>query len=522
VNRRNLARLGLIAGAGASGALFFRPGAEAKGKRVSAERVLNRIQRFAQPLAIPKPLTPVRRTENTDYYQITMQRALKEFVPGVSTEVWGYNGQVPGPTLEVQRGRRVVVRHINALPRRHPTRGYVPATSVHLHGAPNRPQYDGYANDLTRPGQYKDYVYDNEESARTLWYHDHAVMHTAENVYMGLAAFYLVRDAAEDRLQLPTGRYDIPLVLRDVILGADGALVYDDDGHKSLQGDIILVNGVPWPVMRVERRKYRFRILNGSLSRGYRLALSTRDPFTFIGTDSGLMPRPQQAQSFRIVSAERYEVVIDFSQYRVGQRVILNNLGVKNSEDFDWTGQVMAFDVTAEPTSLENNTVPPVLSTSEPLMGISPAQAKRTRHLRFERQHGHWVINGQTWADVQASGFRDVLANPALGDVEIWEVVNKSGGWFHPVHLHLVDFRILSRNGAPPRPHELGVKDTADLGENETLRLLVRFGPHQGKYMLHCHNSVHEDHDMMHQFRVGTGGTDPLSVPARPLPAPPL
>ena len=234
------------------------------------------------------------------------------------------------------------------------------------------------------------------------------------------------------------------------------------------------------------------------------------------------MPRPQQAQSFRIVSAERYEVVIDFSKYRVGQRVMLNNLGVKNSEDFDWTGQVMAFDVASEPTSLENNTVPAVLSTSDPLMGISPAQAKRTRHLRFERQHGHWVINGQTWADVQASGFRDVLANPALGDVEIWEVENKSGGWFHPVHIHLVDFRILSRNGGPPRPHELGVKDTADLGENETLRLLVRFGPHEGKYMLHCHNSVHEDHDMMHQFQVGTGGTDPLSVPATPLPAPPL
>ena len=107
-----------------------------------------------------------------------------------------------------------------------------------------------------------------------------------------------------------------------------------------------------------------------------------------------------------------------------------------------------------------------------------------------------------------------MLANPGLGDVEVWELVNKAGGWFHPIHLHLVDFRILDRNGRPPEPHERGLKDAAFLGQNELVRLLIRFAPNEGKYMLHCHNVVHEDHNMMHQFRVGTGGA-PIHCPFR-------
>jgi FtsP/CotA-like multicopper oxidase with cupredoxin domain len=128
------------------------------------------------------------------------------------------------------------------------------------------------------------------------------------------------------------------------------------------------------------------------------------------------------------------------------------------------------------------------------------------------------MINGQTWEDVINSGYRHVLASPALGAVEIWELRNRSGGWFHPVHIHLIDFKILDRNGAPPFPFERGPKDTVYLGENETVRLLMRFGPQEGRYMMHCHNLVHEDHDMMGQFEVGSGGPDPiLADPARPV-----
>jgi FtsP/CotA-like multicopper oxidase with cupredoxin domain len=149
-------------------------------------------------------------------------------------------------------------------------------------------------------------------------------------------------------------------------------------------------------------------------------------------------------------------------------------------------------------------------------MPLQPSQAVRTRDWEFKRRRGAWSINGEFWD----SGRID--ANPAFGDVEIWRFQNTSGGWFHPIHTHLVDFRILDRNGRPPQVYELGAKDTTYVGENETLRVIARFVPHRGRYMLHCHNLVHEDTHMMTNFEVGQGGPSPLSAPPSPLPAPPL
>jgi hypothetical protein len=208
--------------------------------------------------------------------------------------------------------------------------------------------------------------------------------------------------------------------------------------------------------------------------------------------------------------AERYEIVIDFAKYPVGTRVVLENHSAPNNIDYDTTDVVMAFDVAAEPTHLLNNTVPEVINPDNDVMRLTPELAVATRTMEFERQGGEWTVNGQTWADVVNSGFTEVVASPKLGDVEIWELQNKSGGWFHPVHIHLVDFKILDRNGQPPLPYERGPKDVAYVGENETVRVLMRFGPQVGRYMMHCHNLVHEDHDMMVQFEVGAGGHHPI------------
>ena len=156
-------------------------------------------------------------------------------------------------------------------------------------------------------------------------------------------------------------------------------------------------------------------------------------------------------------------------------------------------------------------------------MQLQPRQAKTTRLMEFKRQGGEWTVNGHTWDDVINSGFTRLEANPGLNDVEIWTFKNDSNGWFHPVHVHLVDFKILDRNGRPPAPYERGPKDVVYLGEGETVRMITRFGPNLGRYMMHCHNLVHEDHDMMVQFEVGTGGPDPIrAAPAGNLPAPPL
>jgi spore coat protein A, manganese oxidase len=334
-----------------------------------------------------------------------------------------------------------------------------------------------------------------------------------------LAAQYLTHDEIEDSLPIPKsyGKYDFPLIIQDKIFAKDGRLIFDDAGHSNLFGDVVLVNGKPWPVMQVERRKYRFRVLNASISRGYRLALSSGDPFTIIAHDGGLAPKPMSVSSFRIGMAERYEIVIDFAKRKVGDRVILKNLGVPSTADFDSTRNVMRFDVVSDATDTTDNEIPTDLNPNQAIMGLQPSEAVRTRKWVLERKDGLWTINGKIW-DPERSD-----ADVGLNDVEIWELTNKSGGWFHPLHIHLIDFKILDRNGKPPFAYERGPKDTVYIGENETVRVIARFRPNQGKYMMHCHNLVHEDHDMMTNFDVGPTGVDPSTIaPAKPLPAPPL
>jgi len=289
-----------------------------------------------------------------------------------------------------------------------------------------------------------------------------------------------------------------------------------------MYGDVILVNGRPWPAMKVKRRKYRFRILNGSISRSYKFALDTGDPMTVIGTDGGLMPKPQVVTSFRHGMAERYEVVIDFSKYQPGQRVVLKNLGPPNNDNYINTDKVMAFDVVGDAFDPANNSVPDVLSTVNPTMDLKPSQAVTSRYMRLQRTLDEWTISDITWKKIEESGFSLTFAKPVEGNAEIWEIENKSGGWFHPLHIHLIDFKILDRNGKPPMPHELGPKDVVYVGENEKVRVIMRFEGACGKYMVHCHNLVHEDHDMMTQFEVvhadASPGDDPFSDPCKDLP----
>jgi spore coat protein A, manganese oxidase len=514
LSRRDVLKLGVL---GTAALLPF--------GRVARSASLDRLPQsrlpkpFAAGFVAPPVLRPVRKDATTDYYNLSMRPGTARIAPGLTTPVWGYNGIAPGPTIKAMRGRKVVMRQINRLPAVHPVLGYTPRTSVHLHGSASLPQYDGYADDGTLPGQWKDYRYPNSQPARTLWYHDHGVMHTGPNVYMGLAAQYHLHDPHEMALPIPRGAYDVPLIVQDVMLTSDGRLLWNDDDESGLFGDIILVNGRPWPAMKVERRKYRFRILNASVSRSYRWQLDSGEPLVVIGTDGGLMPAPQPVSSFRHGNGERYDVIIDFAKYPIGRRVVLRNLSNKNNVDYEGTGKVMAFDVVADASSMAGNSIPDALDPHNEVMALDESMAVETRRFVLKRRRGEWTINETTWKDVVASGFQFSLANPALDSVEVWEFVNESGGWFHPFHVHLIDFRVLSRNGLPPMPHELGPKDVVYVGEEETVRVVARFGPHSGRYMMHCHNLVHEDHDMMAQFEVGAGGDDPQQSPSRPLPA---
>jgi spore coat protein A, manganese oxidase len=524
--RRDALKIGGLGVLGAAGAAGLPWSATLGAKEASRLDPSRMPQPFRSPFVRPPVIAPRRSVRGsdgvwTDHYRIAMRAARAQILPGARTTVFGYEGTVPGPTIKLRRGRRSVVLFRNQLPARHPQLGQESNTSVHLHGSASLPQFDGYASDVTMPGQLKEYHYPNFQPARTLWYHDHGVHHTAQNVYAGLYAQYHIHDPAEMEL-LPQGEFDVPLVIGDAMFDVDGNVRYDDSSTSGLWGDVILVNGRAWPVMKVKRRVYRFRVLDGSISRSYRFRLSTGDPVTVVATDGGLMPRSQEVGQWRHGTAERYEVLIDFRRYRPGQRVILENLGNPNNVSFQHTDKVMAFDVTDAPFSKRDGTwnrIPDTLVNSE-VMRLREADATRVRRLRLQRVNQEWTINGMTWKQVEDSNFQRLLANPRLNATEIWEIENRGGGWFHPLHIHLVDFQILSRNGRPPFDFERGPKDVVYTGENETVRLIMKFEHHRGRYMVHCHNLPHEDHDMMGQFAVGwrPGEHDPndpiLAAPA--------
>jgi spore coat protein A len=477
---------------------------------------------LVQPPVLRVPDAPGSRP----VVQVVQGQASVRLLPPSAPEtmMWVYNGSYPGPTIKVRRNQRVTVRQANRLPATHPLFGYEFHTSTHLHGSPSLPPFDGYANDLSRPGFVKDYEYDNEEDARTLWYHDHAAHHTAPNIYGGLAAqYHVLPPVGEPTFGLPVDdEFDVPLVISDVAFRADGQLLMDPHSTAEAMGDVILVNGKPWPEVPVRPRTYRFRLLNASVARGYLLQLSGGLPMKVVATDGGLVRRPVDVDQLKLGMSERYDVLVDFAP-AAGRTVELRNLGLPNSTDFENTGQVMAFRVGTDPggpdTVLREDEWPTV--DPQGVLALDPANAVATRRLRFERRNGEMTINGLTWADVENSGFRQAIAEPQRNTVEVWELENPSRRWFHPVHLHLVDFRVLDRNGRPPTGYEDGPKDAVYLGEGELIRIAVRFGPHTGRYTIHCHNSSHEDHMMMHQFWVKDGadeGLDPLDPRFAPRP----
>jgi FtsP/CotA-like multicopper oxidase with cupredoxin domain len=519
-----------------------------------------RIERFEQPLHIPKRLDPVlkktykvvRRGVTFDqpinYYDITMRKQKVEILPAkdgqpaITTEAWIYQKtgdtekpRLVGPLIHQAKNCESCVRFNNKL--EEDARGKPICTSVHLHGMASLPQYDGYSEDLIPPDHYKDYYYPNNR-ASILWYHDHAVHKTSRNVYMGLAGMYVVDYAPEDFCdpsqfdRLPRGDYEIPLIVQDKLFeipdggaSSEWKLVFNDRNRQGVYADVVLVNGVPWPHLKVKRRKYFFRILNASASRTYQLTLSqsetvqtTRNEaykLTIVGSDAGLLaaPVPLTAPNpLRIGVAERYGVVIDFAQFPAGTKSVYlrnqtfpDNIGPESQV-------IMRFDLLDDPVELTGD-LPNPLGIMTDRRALE-ARAVRTRTFRFDRGN-QWTIDGKTW-----SPFR-VDANPGQCDIEIWNIVN-TGGWTHPVHIHLIDFRIIDRNGRPPLAYEQGWKDVVVLNGTETVRVVARFAPHRGKYMMHCHNIVHEDHDMMTQFEVGENGQDPLSDRAKPLPATPL
>ena len=462
--------------------------------------------RFAVPLPIPPVLRPTRTEGGVDHYEIVQKKAQAEILPGVRTEIWGYNGIFPGPTLSTRSNRQIVVHQRNDLD--------VPVV-VHLHGGKTPPESDGYPTDMIMPADgwlgaahpsgdmtagSRDYTYPLAQPAATLWYHDHRMDFTGPQVWRGLAGFHLIHDDAEDSLPLPGGDRDIPLMICDRAFNADGSLRYPsvdptlrdhpgvtEDYMEGVLGDVILVNGAPWPTLEVSNTRYRFRLLNASNARRFQLAL---DPaprsgraFVQIGSDAGLLGAPVGHDEITFAQGERFDVIVDFSTYPIGTRVTLLNKLAGGA-----AGQVMQFHVVRP--AIDDSSVPGRLV---PFETLSRHTAVRTRRFNFDQRDDGWDINGKPFDAGR------VDARPRLGDVEIWRF---DGDAHHPIHMHLAHFQVLSRNGHGPGAFDAGWKDTVDLESGHEMEVIARFTGYRGKYILHCHNLEHEDMGMMANFQV--------------------
>lgn len=457
---------------------------------------------YQVPLPVPEQLMPAHTDVVADYYEITQQLTKLRILPDLTTPAWTYNTSFPGPTIVSRSGRRTVVRHRNALP--------VPVV-VHLHGGHTPADHDGYPIDFIMPAQghpmvdgmarnsvvgQREYVYPMNQRAATLWYHDHRMGYTGAAVWRGLAGFHLIHDDEEDALPLPRGRRDIPLMITDRAFAADGSFRYPAaetggvtaDYMNGVLGDVILVNGAPWPVLHTDPARYRLRLLNASNARRYRLQLDPQppggSPLVQIGSDGGLLARPVNHDVIDIAPAERVEVVIDFSRYRYGTQVrLVNRLGS------DTTAEVMRFDVVGTDRA-DDSTIPALLSNSSP--GLDPRHAVTTRTFLFRQgKGGMWTINDLPYQPGRP------LAEPKLGTTEIWRFITE---FHHPVHVHLNSMQVLSRNNREPGRFDVGWKDAIDIRPAEAVEVLTRFTDYSGSYLLHCHNLEHEDMAMMADF----------------------
>lgn len=444
-----------------------------------------------EPFQVPLTQPPVLAPGAGGRVRLAARAAEQELLPGLHTPVLGYDGIFPGPTLEVTRGRPVALEYTSDLP--------VP-TVVHLHGGTTPAASDGFPTDLVQPGATRTYDYPLDQRAATLWYHDHRMDFTGPAVYRGLAGFMLIRDDEEDRLDLPRDERELVLMVTDRAFHADGTLDYPamdvsmtgmpgvrDDYVEGVTGDVVLVNGRPWPSHEVGAARHRLRWLNASNSRRYRLRLDPPPPggggFVRIGTDGGLLASAAGSDVLTLAPGERVDALVDFGRYPVGSRVT-----VRNDLGRGPTAGVMRFVVARRAADASRPvTAGTRLSEIEPL---SWSAATPRRRFRFRRgvigEHRGWLINDEPF-----DPDRPVARVPA-GRTEVWRMVTDI---HHPVHLHLAPFQLA---GQP----EAGWKDTVDLLPGQTADLVVRFPDHPGRYVLHCHNLEHEDMAMMARFDV--------------------
>ena len=429
---------------------------------------------FQRDLPVLPPLRPVAKNK----YVLTIKPGTADILPGYTTPILGYNGQYPGPTIHAQRGTPIELRMINNGGR---------DLNTHLHGGVTPTPDDGQPHDPIPNGAERTYHYPSVQEEATMWYHDHAHGMTAATVFAGLAGFYVYTDPEHASLDLPQGEYDVPLMSQDRAFNADGSFRYQLDVDRGYRGDTILVNGQVAPRMKVHRRLYRLRFLNGSNARAYELALGNGRPMVQIASDGGLLAAPVLRSSIPLQPAERVEVLVDFSKVGVGSSLVL-----KNTIGEATTQAVMRFDVVGG-GGKEEARIPKKFFE---LPDLPPVNATRTWPLTFQGLAGSsWQIAGADFS------YTRIDARPRLGSSELWTFINNSQRT-HPMHLHGYHFRIVSIDGRLPHPGDRGWKDTVPVLPQQTVVIRPNFDYYAGRYVFHCHASEHSDMSMMGTMEV--------------------
>jgi len=420
---------------------------------------------------------------------------------GNTIPVLGYQpGKVLGPTFRVQSGDAVNVLLQNNLTEH---------TNIHWHGLKIPALMDGHPDQLANPGGTFSYQFTINQRAGLSWYHPHPHMLTGKQVVRGLAGLFIINDAEEAARNLPSGAFELPLVIQDKRITSN-SINYNslmEEVMAGYMGESILVNGIYAPYTNVATRFYRLRILNGSNARVYNLALSNNADMVIIGNDGGLLKNPSSVKEILIAPGERLDVLVNFSGNAIGSEIFLTSNEFGNGGDAQGKQRFKIMKFKIANIFTDTFTVPSILSNVTPIIASSAVKTRTFEISNAMEHHGYPMNNGMQMRHRINEKLYDnnrIDETVAANTNEIWVFDNSKGDEPHPMHLHGVFFQVLQRSGGRNNliASETGWKDTVLVMPGETVSIIVPFENNNGKFVFHCHNLEHEDDGMMLQYQL--------------------
>lgn len=444
--------------------------------------------KFTNKLYIPKILTPITESWWIEKYSIKVQSWETEFFNWIKTRTLGYNWSFLGPTIRVKEWQKISFDIKNNLDQ---------PTTVHWHWVHTPSEYDWGVFNPIKPWETFKPNFEIKQVAWTFWYHPHSMWNTATQAYSWLAWLFIIDDDKSEKLEIPKNYWvdDIPLVIQDKNFDNNWQLVYSNNMHSVINwmyGNTIMVNWSLTPYQEVTKWVIRFRLLNWSNARTYNFKLSNNQEFYEIATDWWFVEKPVKLNSIRLSPWERAEILIDFSNYKIGDNVVLQS-------NFDENLNIIEFRVTKE---ANKKYIIPKSLVSIDWLDPNSSIKERTFNLQTMERWMMWNLLTINWKNMYINRVDEKIK---LWSTEIWTIKNIPGFWmnvWHSFHIHDMQFQILSRNWNPPDDSEKWWKDTVFLNVWDNVKIIIKFTDYTWKYMYHCHILEHEDNWMMWVFEI--------------------